>query len=163
MRSATSSSDCIIRTVELTCPACGAPELRRDSQGHYDCPYCGTHFATESTQCPACGVRNEQGADSCYNCSEPLSIVASVLDRQGGPGSLLWIRRLQSQVSQLKEFEAQASADRMSEFEAIDRRRKMAEAEAQARQQEKDRSIVFYGFVVILVIVLAVMIFLALR
>jgi hypothetical protein len=105
---------------------------------------------------------NEAGADLCSNCGEPLSIVASVLDRQGGTGQLLWIRRLQTQVADLKESEARASADRYEEFLEIDRRRMKAEAEAHARQQQTDRNIIFYGAAVVLMVVLVVLVMVAL-
>ncbi|MFQ5942198.1 MAG: hypothetical protein ACE5JF_01465 [Anaerolineales bacterium] len=149
--------------VDLICPACTAPELVADGGGNFDCPYCGTHFIAERTECPACGELNDHGADLCSNCGEPLSIVASVIDRQGGSGQLLWIRRLQSQVADLKESEARASADRFEEFMEIDRRRKVAEAEAHARQQQTDRNILFYGAAAILLVVLMVLVIIASR
>ncbi|MFV1857725.1 MAG: hypothetical protein ACC647_00035, partial [Anaerolineales bacterium] len=124
----------------------------------FDCVYCGTHFVADRTECPACGELNEQGADLCSNCGEPLSIVASVIDRQGGTGRPLWIRRLQTQVAGLQKSEARASADRFEELMEIDRKREAAEAEAHASQQEKDRSILFYGAVAILLIVLVVLV-----
>lgn len=142
--------------VELTCAACTAPALAADNQGNFDCDYCGTHFVTERTECPACGELNLKGADNCSNCGEPLSIVASVIDRQGSTGNPLWIRRLRSQVASLKESEARASEDRFEEFVEIDRRRKAAEAEAYARQKQTDRNILFYGAAAILIIVLVV-------
>ncbi|MFQ5922012.1 MAG: hypothetical protein ACE5M4_04145 [Anaerolineales bacterium] len=143
--------------MELTCPACTAPELIADGEGSFDCAYCGTHFVTERTECPACGELNDQGADLCSNCDEPLSIVASVIDRQGGTGRPLWIRRLQTQVADLKESEARASADRFEEFMGIDRRRMKAETEAHARQRQRDRNILFYSATAILLIVLIVL------
>jgi len=146
--------------VELTCPACTALDLIPDWQGNFDCNYCGTHLITERTQCPACGELNEQGADLCSNCSEPLSIVASVIDRQGTSGRPLWIRRLRTQVAELKQSEARASADRFEQLADIDRRRKSAEVEAQESQQRKDRNILFYGAATALVIVI-VLLFLA--
>lgn len=84
--------------------------------------------------------------------------MASVLDRQGGGGRLLWIRRLQSQVAGLKESEARASAHRFAEFVEIDRRRIAADSEAQARQQQTDRNILFYGAAAILLMILIVLV-----
>ena len=139
--------------VDLTCPACAAPGLITDGQGHFHCDYCGAHLVTDRTECPACGELNDQGADICSNCSEPLSIVASVIDRQGTTGRPLWIRRLRSQVADLKESEARASADRFEHLMDIDRRRQSAEAEAMAGQRLKDRNILFYGVAAALVIV----------
>ena len=147
--------------VEINCPACTAPELIADGQGNFDCPYCGTHFVTERTECPACGELNNQGEDLCSNCGEPLSIVASVIDRQGGAGRPLWIRRLQAQVAELKASEARASADRFEEFVEIDRRRKAAEGRAQASQEQKDSNILFYGAAAILLVVLSVLVLVA--
>jgi ribosomal protein S27AE len=143
--------------VDLTCPACTAPDLIADRQGNFDCNHCGTHLLTERTECPACGELNNQGADLCSNCSEPLSIVASVIDRQGTTGRPLWIRRLRTQVAELKQSEARASADRFEHLVDIDRRRKSAEAEAHASQERKDRNILFYGVAAALVIVIILM------
>lgn len=144
--------------VKLTCPACTAPELIAGGDRTFGCTYCGTHFIAERTECPACGELNEHGADLCSNCGEPLSIVASVIDRQGGTGRPLWIRRLQTQVAGLKESEARASADRFEGLMEIDRKRKTEEAAAHASQQQKDRSILFYGVAAILLIVLIVLV-----
>ncbi len=147
--------------MELTCAACTAPALTVDGEGNFDCDYCGTHFATERTECPACGELNLKGADDCSNCGEPLSIVASVIDRQGSTFNPLWIRRLQSQVAGLKESEARASEERFEEFMEIDRRRKAVEAEAYARQKQTDRNILFYGAAAVLLIVLVVLVLVA--
>ena len=149
--------------MDLTCPACTAPELRRDSEGNFACPYCGSYFISERTECPACGANNEQGSEQCYNCGEPLSIVASVIDRQGGTGRLLWIRRLQSQVADLKSSEAQASADRLEEFIEVDRKRMQREAEAYARSKQTERNILFYGAAAFLLIVLIGLVLFAIR
>lgn len=148
--------------VDLTCAVCTASGLINDGQGNFDCEYCGTHFVTERIECPACTELNLKGADICTNCGEPLSIVASVIDRQGSTGNPLWIRRLQSQVADLKEREARASAERFDEFVEIDRRRKAAEAGAYARQQQSDRNILFYGAAAVLLIVLIVLVLLVL-
>lgn len=144
--------------MELTCPACTAPGLTFEGADTFECAYCGTQFVGERTECPACGELNASSVDLCVNCGEPLSIVASVLDRQGKRGEPLWIRRLQSQVASLKESEERASAQRFEIFADIDRRRKGAEAEDHARQQQTDRNILFYGAVGILVLVLVVLI-----
>ncbi len=144
--------------MDLTCAACAAPALIADDHGNFDCDYCGTHFVTERTECPACGELNLKGADNCSNCDEPLSIVASVIDRQGSTGNPLWIRRLQSQVASLKESEARASEDRFEEFVEIDRRRKAAEAEAYARQKQTERNILFYGAAALLLIALVTLV-----
>jgi hypothetical protein len=147
--------------VDLTCAACTAPALAADSEGNFNCDYCGTHFVTERTECPACGELNLKGADDCSNCGEPLSIVASVIDRQGSIFNPLWIRRLQAQVAGLKESEARASEERFEELMTIDRRRKAAEAEAYARQIQTDRNILFYGAAAVLLIVLVVLVLVA--
>ncbi len=147
--------------VELTCAACTAPALIADDQGNLECDYCGTQFLTERTECPACGELNLKGADICSNCDEPLSIVARVIDRQGSKSNPLWIRRLQSQVANLKESETRASGDRFEKFVEIDRKRMAAEAKAHARQKETDRNILFYGAAVVLLIALVVLVLVA--
>lgn len=147
--------------VDLTCAACTAPALIADNGGNFDCAYCGTHFVTERTECPACGELNLKGADDCSNCGEPLSIVASVIDRQGSTGNPLWIRRLHSQVASLKESEARASEGRFEEFVEIDRKRKAAEAEAYTRQKQTDRNILFFGAAAVLIIVLVILVLVA--
>lgn len=140
--------------MELTCPACSAPELEFDGEATFECAYCGTTLVASQINCPACGTLNAQGADECSNCGEPLSIVASVLDRQGSLGTPLWVRRLRSQVADLKQREQQASDERMAAFQQIDQRRIAAEAAAQARQRAKDSNIIFYGLVGVLVVIL---------
>ena len=147
--------------MDLTCTACTAPALIADRLGNVDCDYCGTHFVTERTECPACGELNLKGADHCSNCGEPLSIVASIIDRQGSSGNPLWIRRLQSQVAGLRESEARASEERFEEFVEIDRRRKTAEAMAYLRQKQTDRNILFYGAAALLLIVLVILLLVA--
>ena len=87
--------------------------------------------------------------------------MASVIDRQGGAGRPLWVRRLKAQVADLKESEARASADRFEQFVEIDRRRKSGEAKAHASQEEKDRNILFYGAAGILLTVLTVLVLVA--
>ena len=143
---------------DVSCPACSAPGLAFDGHANVACAYCGTQFVAESTECPACLTHNASGADLCSNCGEPLNIVASVLDRQGGLGQPLWIRRLKGQVADLKDSEARSSEQRFEELMEIDRRRKQAELEAYARQRQADRNIVFYGAAVILLIVAVVLV-----
>ena len=144
--------------VDLTCATCTAPGLIAGSEGNFDCAYCGTHFITERTECPSCTEVNLKAADHCSNCGEPLSIVASVIDRQGSTGNPLWIRRLRSQVADLKESEARASEDRFEEFVEIDRRRKTADAEAHARQRQTDKNIIFYGAAAILIVAFVILV-----
>lgn len=80
------------------------------------------------------------------------------MDRQGSLGPPLWIRRLQSQVGELKRSEAAASEQRFAAFQEIDQRRIRAETLSQARQQQRDSNIIFYGLVGILVVALLVMV-----
>lgn len=148
-------------TPVLTCPSCTAPGLIFDEEATFECQYCGTVLVADRTTCPACGWRNAKGADSCVNCGEPLSIVASILDRQGARGPPLWIRRLRSQVEALQASEAKASSQRYESLLEIDRRRLRAEAEVRIRQREKDRQILFYGLVGILVLAISVLLILA--
>jgi predicted amidophosphoribosyltransferase len=136
--------------VDLVCPACTASELSFDGEFTFVCAYCGTTLVAGGIECPACGLKNSKAAEFCTNCSEPLSIVASIMDRQGYLGPPLWVRRLQSQVGELKRSEAQASDERFAAFQDIDRRRIQAESIAQASQEHKDRNIIFYGLVAIL-------------
>ncbi len=144
----------------LTCPSCTGPGLIFDEQAIFECQYCGTVLVSERTACPSCGVHNAQGADMCIHCGEPLSIVASILNRQGAKGPPLWIRRMRSQVEALQASEAKASSKRFESLLEIDRRRLRAEAEDRLRQREKDRQILFYGAVGVLVLVLSVVLIL---
>jgi len=129
----------------LDCPACTAAGLVFDGEAAFECLYCGTVLAAQPTICPSCGTENHQGADLCTNCHEPLSIVASVLTRQGGTGPPLWLRRLRTQVGALQVAEAQASARRFKALVDVDRRRLRSEAEEQLRGRERDRQLLFYG------------------
>lgn len=144
--------------MDLHCPACGAPELEFDEEATFHCEYCGTMLVAGRIDCPACGERNTQAAELCSNCGEPLSIVASILDRQQGSlGLPLWVRRLRSQVADLKEREQQASQSRFAAFQEIDQRRIAYETAAHARQQARDSNIIFYGLIGILVVALVVL------
>jgi len=138
----------------LDCPACTAPGLVFDGEAGFECRYCGTVLAAQPTICPSCGTENPQGADLCSNCHEPLSIVASVLTRQGTTGLPLWLRRLRSKVGALKVAEADASARRFEALVDVDRRRLKSEAEDQLRSRERDRQILFYGAAGILGLIL---------
>jgi len=138
----------------LDCPACTSAGLVFDGVAAFECQYCGTVLAAQPTVCPSCGTGNRQGADLCSNCSEPLSIVASVLTRQGGTGPPLWLRRLRTKVGALQVAEAQASARRFEALVEVDRRRLRSEAEDQLRSRERDRQILFYGAVGILGLIL---------
>jgi hypothetical protein len=143
--------------VDILCPACTAPDLVFDGEHTFSCEYCGTTLVAGRIECPACGFQNSRAAELCANCAEPLSIVASIMDRQGSLGPPLWIRRLRSQVGALKKSEARASAERFAALAEIDLRRIEAETDAATRQEEKDRNIIFYGLVAILVVALLVL------
>jgi hypothetical protein len=142
----------------LDCPACTAPGLVFDGEAAFECQYCGTVLAAQPTICPSCGTENQQGADLCSNCHEPLSIVASVLNRQGGKGPPLWLRRLRSQVGAIQVAEAQASARRFEVLMDVDRRRLKSEAEDQIRSRERDRQVLFYGAAGILGLILLMLV-----
>ncbi len=148
--------------MDLECPACGAPELGFDEEFTFECEYCGTTLVAGRLDCPACGERNSRAAELCTNCGEPLSIVASILDRQGSLGPPLWVRRLRSQVAELKQREEQASQSRFAAFQEIDQRRIAYETASHARQQERDSNIIFYGVIAVLVVVLVAFVIAAL-
>jgi len=142
----------------LDCPACTAAGLVFDGEAAFECLYCGTVLAAQPTICPSCGTENKQGADLCSNCHEPLSIVASVLNRQGVRGLPLWLRRLRSQVGAIQVAEAQASARRFEVLMDVDRRRLKSEAEGQIRSRERDRQLLFYGAAGILGLILLMLV-----
>lgn len=140
--------------MDLRCPACLAPNLEFDGDSTFECTYCGTTLVAGQINCPACGEQNSQAAELCGNCGEPLSIVASIIDRQGRLGPPLWVRRLRSQVADLKQREERASEERFAAFQLTDQRRMQAEATAHAQQRTRDSNIIFYGLAGILVVVL---------
>lgn len=140
--------------VDLNCPACSAPALQFDGDSSFACEYCGITLVAGRIECPACGERNPRAAEQCQNCGEPLSIVASIIDRQGSPGPPLWMRRLRSQVGDLKLREEQASQTRLAAFQEVDRRRIAHETAAHARQQARDSNLLFYGLIGVLAVVL---------
>jgi hypothetical protein len=142
----------------LDCPACTAAGLVFDGLAAFECQYCGTVLAAQRTVCPACSAENLAGADQCFNCDEPLSIVASVLNRQGVKGLPLWLRRLRSQVGAIQVAETQASARRFELLMDVDRRRLKSEAEDQARSRERDRQLLFYGAAGILGLILLMLV-----
>ncbi len=147
--------------MDLRCPACSAPNLEFDGDSTFDCSYCGTALVAGRINCPACGELNSQAAELCDNCGEPLSIVASIIDRQGTLGPPLWVRRLRSQVADLKQREEQASVERFAAFQEVDQRRMQAEARAHARQRSRDSNIIFYGLAGVLLVVLLAFIIVA--
>ncbi len=147
----------------LECPACTAAGLFFDGEAAFECQYCGIALAAQRMVCPTCGAENQEGADLCFNCHEPLSIVASVLNRQGGTGPPLWLRRLRTQVGALKVAEAEASARRFEALVDVDRRRLKSEAEERVRSRERDRQLLFYGAAGLLGLILLLLLILAIR
>ncbi len=143
---------------DLDCPACASTGLIFDGNSAFECQYCGTVLAAQRTVCPSCSAENLAGADQCFNCNEPLSIVASVLNRQGVQGPPLWLRRLRAKVGALQASEAQASARRYEALMDVDRRRLKFEAEEQTRSRERDRQLLFYGAAGILGLILLMLV-----
>jgi len=128
-----------MKTVQ--CPSCGEIALQLSSPREGDCTRCGASFRDGLRICPACGASNSISSETCQACTEPLTVLGSVIARQRAGSSSTRLEQLRGQAGAIKARSDQASAARMSELQAIDARRLEAERLAQAAQQLKDQAL----------------------
>lgn len=86
-----------------------------------------------------------EGAEVCPHCGESLTLVGTVIARQGTGGPPSWLAAARSTAAALKAEDEQASHQRLGALWDVDRRRIQAEAEAEARRREQDRQILTWG------------------
>jgi RNA polymerase subunit RPABC4/transcription elongation factor Spt4 len=123
----------------ISCPACSAPEFKSLGRGMYTCAYCGTTFRQIDPVCTACGRFVDESAEICPHCGEPLSVIGSVIARQGPPRPPRWLAVARATASTMKAEAEVGSRGRMEALWEIDRRRIAAGAEEEARRRVGDR------------------------
>lgn len=134
------------------CPACGAPELAWAPDGRILCDYCGTQVRDGLTICQACGKVNPQEQEHCWNCAEPLTIVARVLGRPSDAFTPHWLQQARSMATDLKDSAETASRDRLADMDAIDRRRIERETSQAALQRVRDQQVMAGAAIVVLIL-----------
>ena len=143
------------------CLACTAPGLELAAKGVLKCQYCGSSFRGLPLICPSCGWINTIEAESCPDCSEPLTVITQVISRQDTSQGPRWLARVQSQAEEMKKTEEIASQDRLQKLQEIDRQREDAIANEKARRSKDDRFflILIASVVVIAIIIIAILAF----
>lgn len=136
----------------LVCPACTAPALFESGKGQLSCPYCRSTYRGKPLICPACDRINEELSDVCLNCGEPMTVVAQVLRRGGSGGSPRWLELSHTQANKLKAEGERTSAERMREFQEIDRRRIETDSRELRKRMERDRRMLVGVLIVILIV-----------
>ena len=108
--------------------------------------------------CPACGAENQEGAERCSNCGEPLSTVARIFGHATKPSQPGWLAQARGRAPELKETGLHASNERMQGFLEIDRKREAWQAEQADLQRQRDRKVLtaaLIGSAIFLLVVLA--------
>ncbi len=126
------------------CPSCGEMTLQEISLGEAVCQRCGAEFQSGKRLCPACGALNEIVGESCQACHEPLTVFETVLSRQKAGLSSYRLKQMRDLAAGIKEQSARHSEERMSEFTAVDQRRREAEREAMLIQGVRDIQLLRY-------------------
>ena len=91
--------------------------------------------------CPACGAENQEGAESCSSCGEPLSTVARIFGHAAQPSQPGWLAQARGRAPELKEIGRHASDERMQGFLEIDRKREAWQAEQAGLQRQRDKKV----------------------
>lgn len=151
---------------EIQCETCGEDI---SLAGHM-CPICSTYHEDDEFVCVRCGTQlsricqycrqvNWSGHETCINCGESLDILSQFVSQKERTTA----DRLQDQmddVGQLKQKEASASVDRMSEMIAIEERRQREIRRRVLKRRKEERRVVFIViagialFILILVVLL---------
>jgi hypothetical protein len=97
--------------------------------------------------CPVCGTENEETAEACGNCGEPLSAVGRIFGHAAEPSQPVWLEQARGRAPDLKERGRQASDVRMDGLTEIDRKREAWQAERAAFQREKDRKVLMVAMI----------------
>jgi hypothetical protein len=140
------------------CPACTAPRLIVVQKGELKCSYCGSSFRGVPLICPSCGWINTIEAEDCPVCGEPLTVVAQVIHRQDTSGGPQWMKRVQSQLGEMRSAEEQASQIRLKALQEIDHSREKALAEQKEQQSKADRTLFASMTIIGILIILSLII-----
>ncbi len=167
-----------MKLTAFECPNCGAKEMLPGTDDHLLCLYCGTSFGEVQRICLECGHYNEAGARHCAECSAPLVrdcpacgadnwVRAEHCTECGRNLDIIGLmarrlqqttqeRLLQHQASMVavKEQEERASQQRMAVFLEIERERQETLAQAEALQARRDRRLVVFLGVALVVFAL---------
>jgi len=109
--------------------------------------------------CPICGVENDESAETCAHCGEPLSAVGRIFGHAAEPSQPTWLAEARERAPDLKERGQQASETRMEGFLEIDRKREAWQAEQATRQRERDRKVLTVALIGSGIFVIAVLAF----
>ena len=123
------------------CPACTAPGLTLVRKGELRCSYCGSSYRGIPLICPSCGWINITEAEICPTCGEPLTVIAQVIHRRDTTGGPQWMKRVQSQLGEIRSDEERASQLRLQALQEMDQKRENVFAEQRARQSKTDRNL----------------------
>ncbi len=107
--------------------------------------------------CPICGVDNDEGAEACKNCGEPLSAVGRIFGHAAEPSQPSWLSQARGRATDLKERGRQASETRMEGFLEIDRKREAWQEERAAWQRRRDRKVLTVALIGSGIFVIAVL------
>jgi hypothetical protein len=140
------------------CPACTAMGLTLVQKGELSCSYCGSAFKGIPLICPSCGWINTIDAEDCPECGEPLSVIAQVISRQDKAGGPQWMKRVQSQLGEIRSAEERASQIRLQALQEVDQKREESLAEQKIRQSQAERNLLMIAFIVALLIIMSVII-----
>lgn len=105
-----------------------------------------------------CGVENDEAAETCSNCGEPLSTVGRIFGHASEPSQPVWLAQARGRAPELKETGRRASLERMEGFLEIDRKREAWQADQANLQRSRDRKVIILaliGSAVFLLLVLA--------
>jgi predicted amidophosphoribosyltransferase len=139
-----------------TCPACTAPGLTLVRKGELRCSYCGSSYRGIPHICPSCGWINVNEAEICPTCGEPLTVIAQVIHRSDTTGGPQWMKRVQSQLGEIRSAEEHASQLRLQALQEIDQKRENVLAEQSARQSKADRNLYLTISIFALVMILGI-------
>ena len=146
------------------CPACTAPGMTVAQKGELKCSYCGSSFRGSPLICPSCGWINNIEAEDCPVCGEPLTVIAQVIRRQDTAGGPQWMKRVQSQLGEMRSAEDWASQIRLQALQEIDQTREKDFADQKAQQSRADRTLfTLVAIISILIFLGIIMVWLVLR
>jgi len=133
------------------CPSCSS--YQRDES--VACAVCGYAL---SRVCPSCRTRNWTGDDACRHCSQPLSLL-NILPQTNARDTSTRLLQQMNDAAQIRIAEAQDSARRMRELEALERER-LTVLQAQRQQRAaRERRMLVTAFVAAALVLVALLLY----